>query len=102
MSESTEISPLLATEGLPSDAEASSGVTSERIPAKAYFKRHIRIVTWTALAASVTTLVLSIAAFIFLQTGPFTKHDWRLEQILNFLAALVSLLIPITEIRTRT
>lgn len=72
MSEPTESSPLLASEVVPSTEHTSEN----RIPARDYFKRPIRILTLIDTGVSPLALIFAIASYTLLLHGPFTEPYW--------------------------
>jgi len=75
MSEPTESSPLLASEE-PEVVPSTEQTSENRIPARDYFKRPIRILTLVDIGASALALIFAIASYTILLHGPFTEPSW--------------------------
>jgi len=75
MSEPTESSPLLASEE-PEVVPSTEQTSENRIPARDYFKRPIRILTLVDIGASALALIFAIASYTLLLHGPFTEPSW--------------------------
>lgn len=85
MSEANENAPLIAS---PDEVFHEAG-DAEYTPAKSYFERYVRILTWVALCSSIFIVILAIATFYLAKFGPFRIESWMVENNVFALGVLV-------------